>query len=224
MRAYGVGGYRCRIGYETAGIEQFHQALRGTGGPQQLTPHLGDGGDAHSDHDGVEHEGAEFAAAHPAADDVLSTLPQHARHACEQQQDGAAYQQRALPDPAAGNAEGALHLAGKGARFELLLGVALHHANVLDDLAGIAAHAGDTVLALVGQAPHLAPEYQNGRQNERHSQRDDQAELEVGDEHHHQRAAEGQAAAQCHAEGGSDNGLQQGGVGGQAGHDLAAAI
>ena len=34
---------------------------------------------------------------------------------------------------------------------------------MLDDLARVAAHAGDTVLALVGQAPHRRPKYQNGQ-------------------------------------------------------------
>ena len=71
---------------------------------------------------------------------------------------------------------------------------------MLYDFPGIAAHAGDAVLALVGQPPHPPSENQYGQQDERYAQGDDQAELEVGDEHHDQRADQGQAAAQRHAE------------------------
>ena len=95
---------------------------------------------------------------------------------------------------------------------------------MLDDLARVTAHAGDTVLALVGQAPDAATEIQDGQQYQRHAHGDDQAEFEVGDEHHNQRPDQGEAAAQGHAEGGADNRLQQSGIRGQARHDLAAAI
>ena len=73
----GNAGRGPRIVYQAPGVEKLDQAFGGARGPLQFSPDLGHRGHPHAYHDGIEHEGAQFAAGHTATDYILPSLPQH---------------------------------------------------------------------------------------------------------------------------------------------------
>ena len=68
--------------------QQLHQPLGGAGGLRQLAPHLGQLGHGAGREHRIEHELAEPAAGHLAADHQARAEPQHADDARDDQEDG----------------------------------------------------------------------------------------------------------------------------------------
>ncbi len=105
-----------------------------------------------------------------------------------------------------------------------LLVIGLHRLDVLNALAHIGTDVGDLVLRAAGEQPHAAPKDHDRPNHQGDAQHDDAGELGVGDEQEDSAPDHHQQIAQRHRHGGSDHGLQQGGISRNAGLDLPAEV
>jgi hypothetical protein len=154
----------------------------------------------------------------------VTAHPKHGGHRRHDQQHHQGDQQRPLTDALHGHRKRALDPAGKRPLVLRLVIERLHHLDVAQGLAGIAAHFGKRVLAAPGKLPHAPAEQDHRRHHERHAGDDDQRQLGVGDEQQHQATDEHERVAQRDGHRRADHGLQERGVGGDARLDLGGLI
>ncbi len=202
-------------------IQEFGQALGGAGGQLQLAPDLGQGGKRAGGKDGVKQELAEGAGRHGAGEHVLGADPQDRDDAGKHQEDRECRQAGAGARRYARGVEGRLDRAGKTRRCHRLVGEGLEAAHRGDRLAGIGGGVGKRVLRDAGAGAHAPAEGDERKNDDRDGGDDDARKRRTGYDHHAQRADAEDGVAQRDGCGCADNGLDLGGVGGQARDDLA---
>ena len=127
-------------------------------------------------------------------------------------------------DASLGDLERQIHLTGKGLNFKTFARIGLHGFNLTDNLTGIAADIGHAVLTLSTQRTHPSAHPERRDDHRRHAEQDHGRQFHIGYQQHNNAAGDGQRVAQGKGQAGADNRLQQSGVGGQPGHDVAALV
>ena len=172
------------------------------------------------DHHGIEHEGGHLAAGHLAEEHRAAGNPEHEADAAEDQQDDDRRQQRPRLHAAECRAERRLHVIPETLAAPLLLTERLDGADAAERLLQVAADIAHAVLGHAGVAAHPPAEHDDGDHHHGHHQHHEAGERRAGYDEHGARAEEEQQVAQRRRRLLADHGLQQGGVGGDAGQQL----
>ena len=205
------------------GGQQFHQALAGPGPAQQFPGDLAQTADGTGHQDGIEEEGGEFPAAQAPRQDLPPAHPQHDADGAEGQGGGDGPQAGAESGAAHGGGEGRLHPFPIAGPVDGLVAEGLDGADGVEDLVDEGPHVSDPILAGAGQASQPVAEQPQGQHHQGGAEEHQPGEPGAGEGEHDEAAADQQQGAQGHGQGRADHGLQQGGVRGQAGDELAGA-
>ena len=210
-----------RVGHGRTLREQFHQALGGARGAQQIAEDFGQGRGGSGHQADVQHGLTQRARAHAALDHGHRAEIQAIDERTEQRDDDKGGQQGAHAAAPHGRGEGGLGGVAKAAGFVRFARVALHRGHGVENLGGDGAGVGDPVLAGARQSPHPPADGHGGQHHEQDDGHDGEHQARAGGHQHDHAAQEHHGIAQPHRQAGPHDGLHQGGVGRQARQHLA---
>ena len=128
-------------------MQEFHEALGGTGGTQQIAIHLSQHSKGTGQQNHIHHGLAQFTSAHGAVAHGQRALVQAPQQRSTAGQNDETHQGRAGPGAAQRGADRLLGRVGEALGFAGFGGVALHHGDGVQHLGGHGTGVGHTVLA-----------------------------------------------------------------------------
>ena len=154
----------------------------------------------------------------------MAADPENGRDGAEDQHDHRGRHGRASAHAAHGSRESLLDTPPEALAVQGLMGKGLHRADRIQRFVHIGADVGDAVLAFARQAAHTPAEKDDRQQHQRYDQQHQSGQLGRGDHQQGQAADEQQNVAQGDRDRTADHDLQNRGVGGQAGQNLAGPV
>ena len=215
---------RCRRGDAGGRVEDLDQPFGRAGDGLQRAQHFRDRGEGVGRHQRVDHELRQLAGGDRAVEHRLGAPPDQRDERGGDDEHDAADERGAAAKADHFGLIGTLGALGIDARLHRLLDEALDGLAGAQRLGRHRRHFGERVL---GAARHLAqaPGQQQHRQNDqRHDDDHGERQIEAGEKHQHQRADDGDHAAQGHRQARADGAADGGDVAIEARGQFADAV